>query len=195
VERGLRCADGLLVVIDGGKGLHKSVEKVLASTTPSAPSSCRRTASARAASSRSSARATPCSAWSATSPPVRRRCGPGRSSGDRSLSSRFQSIVKAFPTAAGPASVSWASPSISWPRWRGSNDPARRYLVNFTRRAIFGAGGGHHSPIGGYLEAEDLVFVLDVNRDFQPWLVERSRLFAAMDTDDGDQKRGLLLIE
>jgi hypothetical protein len=40
-----------------------------------------------------------------------------------------------------------------------------------------------------------LVFVLDVNRDFGAWLVERPRLFAAMDTLDGDKKRGLLEIE
>ena len=78
---------------------------------------------------------------------------------------------------------------------RHANDPGRRYIINFSREPIFGAGGGHHSPIGGYLEAEDLVFVLDVNRDFQPWLVERRRLFAAMDTFDGEKKRGLLLIE
>jgi hypothetical protein len=39
------------------------------------------------------------------------------------------------------------------------------------------------------------VFVLDVNRDYQPWLVEGTRLFEAVDTRDGDQKRGLLLIE
>jgi hypothetical protein len=76
-----------------------------------------------------------------------------------------------------------------------SNDPGRRYIVNFSREQIFGAGVGHHSPIGGYLEAEDLVFVLDVNSDYQPWLVERTRLFAAIDTFDGDKKRGLLLIE
>jgi hypothetical protein len=31
--------------------------------------------------------------------------------------------------------------------------------------------------------------------DFKPWLVERSRLFAAVDTLDGGKKRGLLLIE
>ena len=55
---------------------------------------------------------------------------------------------------------------------RRSNDPGRRYIVNFSRKRIFGAGVGHHSPIGGYLEPEDLVFVLDVNRDYQPWLVE-----------------------
>ena len=78
---------------------------------------------------------------------------------------------------------------------RRSNDPGRRYVVNFNREQIFGAGVGHHSPIGGYLEAEDLVFVLDVNSDYQPWLVERTRLFAAVNTLDGDKKRGLLLIE
>jgi len=76
-----------------------------------------------------------------------------------------------------------------------ANNPDRRYIINFSRASIFGAGVGHHSPIGGYLEREDLVFVLDINRDFQPWLVERSRLFSAMDTLDGDKKRGLLLIE
>jgi hypothetical protein len=78
---------------------------------------------------------------------------------------------------------------------RRANDARRRYIVNFRRTEIFGAGAGHHSPIGGYLEAEDLVFVLDVNRDYQPWLVEATRLHAAMDTLDGSQKRGLLLIE
>ena len=78
---------------------------------------------------------------------------------------------------------------------RRSNDPGRRYIINFTRQKIFGAGSGHHSPIGGYLEDEDLVLVLDVNRDFQPWLVERERLFAAMDTLDGGSKRGMLMIE
>jgi hypothetical protein len=76
-----------------------------------------------------------------------------------------------------------------------SNDSAHRYIINFDRKMIFGAGGGHHSPIGGYLENEDLVFVLDVNRDYRPWLVERARLFDAMNTWDGDKKRGMLLIE
>ena len=78
---------------------------------------------------------------------------------------------------------------------RRANDPSRRYIINFSREKIFGAGVGHHSPIGGYLEADDLVFVLDVNREFQPWLIERTRLFAAVDTLDGARKRGLLLIE
>lgn len=78
---------------------------------------------------------------------------------------------------------------------RHSNDPARRYVINFARDKIFGAGVGHHSPIGGYLESADLVLVLDVNRQFGPWLVSRTKLFEAMDTLDGDKKRGLLLIQ
>jgi hypothetical protein len=76
-----------------------------------------------------------------------------------------------------------------------SNDPHLRYVVNFTRKPIFGAGGGHFSPIGGYLEREDLAFVLDVNRAFRPWLLPSARLFAAVDTLDGSKKRGLLRIE
>ncbi len=77
---------------------------------------------------------------------------------------------------------------------RQANDPAQRLIINFTRRPLFGAGGGHHSPVGGYLEAEDLVFVLDVNEDFGPWLVTSERLFAAMGTVDPSSglKRGLL---
>jgi hypothetical protein len=27
------------------------------------------------------------------------------------------------------------------------NDPARRYVINFSRGPLFGTGGGHHSPI------------------------------------------------
>jgi len=80
---------------------------------------------------------------------------------------------------------------------RRSNDPARRYIVNFNRGLLFAQGGGHHSPVAGYLEARDLVFVLDVNQKFGPWLVSSERLFRAMDsTDSGTKKkRGMLLVE
>jgi hypothetical protein len=78
-----------------------------------------------------------------------------------------------------------------------ANDPTRRYTVNFTRGPLFGRGGGHHSPIGGYLADRDLVLVLDVNRKYQPWLVSSERLFRAVDTVDksSHKKRGLLRIE
>lgn len=80
---------------------------------------------------------------------------------------------------------------------RRANDPSRRYVVNFTRGPLFGAGGGHHSPIGGYLADEDLVFVLDVNEKYGPWLVRPERLYEAMNTVDplSHRKRGLLVIE
>ena len=77
---------------------------------------------------------------------------------------------------------------------RQANDPSQRLIINFTRAPLFAAGGGHHSPIGGYLEPEDLVFVLDVNERFGPWLVSSERLFEAMNTVDSSSgtKRGLL---
>jgi Phytochelatin synthase len=80
---------------------------------------------------------------------------------------------------------------------RLANDTARRYVVNFTRGPLFGAGGGHHSPIAGYLADEDLVLVLDVNEKYGPWLVKSARLYEAMNTLDAgaQKKRGLLLIE
>jgi hypothetical protein len=80
---------------------------------------------------------------------------------------------------------------------RLTNDPSRRYIVNFTRGPLFGTGGGHHSPIGGYLAEEDLVFVLDVNKKYGPWLVKPERLYEAMNTLDrqSHRKRGLVLIE
>ena len=80
---------------------------------------------------------------------------------------------------------------------RQANEPGRRYIVNFLRGPLFREGGGHHSPIGGYLEQEDLVFVLDVNEDYQPWLVSSARLLAAINTVDSSTElnRGMLLIE
>jgi hypothetical protein len=77
------------------------------------------------------------------------------------------------------------------------NDPTRRYVINFSRGPLFATGGGHHSPIAGYLEQEDLVLVLDVNRTYGPWLVKSDRLYEAMNTVDATakKKRGLLIIE
>jgi hypothetical protein len=75
------------------------------------------------------------------------------------------------------------------------NDPSRRYIANFQRGMLMGKGTGHFSPIGGYLAEEDLVFVLDVNAKWKPWLVDPKRLFDAIDTTSNDKKRGLLLLE
>jgi hypothetical protein len=77
-----------------------------------------------------------------------------------------------------------------------ANDLSLRYIANFSRAPLFAFGGGHHSPIAGYLAEEDLVLVLDVNRSFQPWLVPTERLHQAVDTVDGvnGKRRGLLRI-
>jgi Phytochelatin synthase len=47
---------------------------------------------------------------------------------------------------------------------RKANIHGRRYIINFSRKRLVGAGVGHFSLIGGYMESEDLVFVLHVNR-------------------------------
>jgi len=78
-----------------------------------------------------------------------------------------------------------------------TNDPGRRYLVNFERGLLFGKGVAQYSPIAGYLEGRDLVFVLDVNAKFGPWLVPAERLYRAANSSDSrsGQPRGLILIQ
>jgi hypothetical protein len=80
---------------------------------------------------------------------------------------------------------------------RRANDPAVRYIANFYRGPLFGRGGGHHSPIAGYLAEQDLVLVVDVNAKYHPWLVKADRLLQAINTFDrmAHQRRGLLVIE
>lgn len=77
-----------------------------------------------------------------------------------------------------------------------ANDVSVRYTINFHRKPLWGYSAGHHSPIGGYLEKDDLVFVLDVYDPFKPFLVSSARLYEAMNTIDDEvgKTRGLLLM-
>jgi hypothetical protein len=103
--------------------------------------------------------------------------------------------------AEGPRWRVTALRDLSPEQWRDEvrhfNDPNRRYVANFHRGPLFARGGGHHAPIGGWLEADDLVFVLDVNASFGPWLVPSERMYQAIDTVDrsSGKKRGLLRLE
>jgi hypothetical protein len=77
---------------------------------------------------------------------------------------------------------------------RQANSLDFRYVINFSRLPIFGVDVGHHSPIGGYIESNDSVFVLDVLDDYRPFLVSIEKLFMAMNTIDSEtkKKRGLI---
>jgi hypothetical protein len=79
---------------------------------------------------------------------------------------------------------------------RQANDPRFRYVANFSRAPLWGSGHGHISPILGFLEDEDLVFVGDVNGDYGPFLTSPERLLEAMNTRDDatGAPRGLLRV-
>jgi hypothetical protein len=77
---------------------------------------------------------------------------------------------------------------------RQTNRPDFRYVINFSRLPLFGMDIGHHSPIGGYMEDSDSVFLLDVLEDYKPFIVSTEKLFVAMNTIDSEteKKRGLI---
>ena len=78
-----------------------------------------------------------------------------------------------------------------------SNRPDTRMIVNFHRGPLFGRGHGHFSPVLGYLEAEDLVLVGDVNADYRPFLVRSETLWRGTDTIDAETglERGLIVVD
>ncbi|MGE0742372.1 MAG: phytochelatin synthase family protein [Hyphomonadaceae bacterium] len=75
-----------------------------------------------------------------------------------------------------------------------ANNPGHRFIANFDRRPLWGEGAGHFSPVLGYLDAHDQVFVGDVNDDFDPFLTPTERLLEALNAVDDDTglARGLL---
>ena len=68
-------------------------------------------------------------------------------------------------------------------------------LVNYARKSLGQAGGGHISPLGAYDEASDSFLIMDVNPNRAPWVwAEADDLIAAMRTFDTVENRGYLLI-
>ncbi len=76
-------------------------------------------------------------------------------------------------------------------------EPGDRLLVNYDRRALGQAGGGHISPVAAYHEASDRVLILDVARYRYPSMwVPVTDLWHAMRMVDGSsgRSRGLVSI-
>jgi hypothetical protein len=96
---------------------------------------------------------------------------------------------------------------------RKVNDVKYRVSINFLRSPLFGFKrpfwlpinlvscffGGHHSPLLGYLEEQNLVAVFDVNHNYGAFLVDARRLYDAVATFPivGSQgnPRGLVIAE
>jgi hypothetical protein len=63
-------------------------------------------------------------------------------------------------------------------------------IVNFSYEVLFGAGGGHFSPVGAFDPASDSALILDVANYRKPWYwAPVDRLFAAMAASDADSRR------
>ncbi len=68
-------------------------------------------------------------------------------------------------------------------------------LVNYARKTLGQAGGGHISPVGAYDSRSDSFLVMDVNTHKAPWVwVKSSDLISAMRTFDTVENRGYILV-
>jgi Phytochelatin synthase len=68
-------------------------------------------------------------------------------------------------------------------------------IVNYTRRAVGQAGGGHISPLGAYDAASDSFLVLDVNPAAAGWVwMPTVTLVQAMRSFDTVENRGYIVI-
>lgn len=69
-------------------------------------------------------------------------------------------------------------------------------IVNYRRRDVGQAGGGHISPLGAYDEASDSVLVMDVNPSSAGWVwMPVSTLVKGMRTLDTVENRGYTLVQ
>jgi len=68
-------------------------------------------------------------------------------------------------------------------------------IVNFFRPRLQMQGAGHHSPVAAYDSKTDRFLILDVARYKYPaYWVSTHDLWEAVNTNDGDQYRGFLVI-
>ena len=68
-------------------------------------------------------------------------------------------------------------------------------VINYSRKAVGQAGGGHISPLGAYDSQSDSILVLDVNPSKAGWVwVPTAMLVRAMRTFDSVENRGYILV-
>ncbi len=74
-------------------------------------------------------------------------------------------------------------------------NPENFAVVNFSRKSLDQAGGGHISPLGAYDERSDSFLVLDVNPNTSNWFwVSTEVLVSAMRTKDTEKNRGYVIV-
>ncbi len=76
-------------------------------------------------------------------------------------------------------------------------DPGRRLIVNYNRKLLDQAGGGHQSPLAAYDRDSDSALLLDVAKfKYPPVWVKLTDLLAAMQSVDSDsgKSRGLVVV-
>jgi hypothetical protein len=75
------------------------------------------------------------------------------------------------------------------------NDSKTYIIANFDSAKIGREGAGHYSPMVAYDEATDSCLVMDTAGHKQPWFwVDAPLFFDAMNTKDGKQQRGYLIV-
>lgn len=75
------------------------------------------------------------------------------------------------------------------------NDETHFILVNFDGAVLNFNSSGHISPVVAYNEKSDLVMVMDVAAHKRMWyFVKVARLYEAMNTKDGEDFRGYLIV-
>lgn len=74
-------------------------------------------------------------------------------------------------------------------------NPSKYIIVNYNLNVMSALNGGHFSPLAAYDEGSDSVLILDTWNAFAPWTwVKVYDLYKSMNTTDGDNYRGYILV-
>jgi len=119
-----------------------------------------------------------------------------------SLSGMTLAEVTAFFNVLGVKATSYYADQLNLDQLRtliraALEGPKTRILVNYSRKPLGQAGGGHVSPLGAYDENTDSVLLLDVAKfKYPPVWIALTDLLAAVSTTDTDsgKSRGIVVV-